>query len=351
MEIADIVTRGTACLTELADLVIGDVPTNQPNHVTITTGQRVLLDNYYYSINGEIHLDLRNLVLTNTYMSVPGLKIVDGEPVMYTGAESAQTHTAAVLPLAVTVTNLQTTNNYTFTAYPFDVFPVLGQQGTFIPAIDELRIPEDYILPLSVFMVPGMHSTTQVQVSVQQGGAQRQRSYYFTNDLSRGTMISQLVTIDDLVRARLLDDCGVPFALSIEFGSRILWTPLLRIVKQKMEQYAFLSREGIYYNIPMPGRLWYKPEFDISVLRGSGNFETAAAEITDLHEQNSGPLTRKAAMSLATYLISRDVWHYDRGVELWRRIVIESPSVNIANRGGVYALTFQWRYADGIVNY
>ena len=36
----------------------------------------------------------------------------------------------------------------------------------------------------------------------------------------------------------------------------------------------------------------------------------------------------------------------DQAMGIWRRIIIDSPSVAIARRSGVYDVVFSWRYAD-----
>ena len=352
MNITTLNSRGRAALSELSEVILS-LPYANPsylNRVQVKTGSRVLLDNYYYcDFENRIRLDLRDLVLDNTRMTVPGLYAQS----LATDENSMREESEAVLPLTIIVTARGETDTYSFTAYPFDYFPKYTRGYGLMPSIDEMRVPEDYLLPLSLFLEEDAEHN--ITISLYQEGSGESEDYSYTPDASMAIMVSQLVPImggslEELFTIRP----DKPFKIKIAYeaifsGSRIssaIWTPSLQIVKEDMEQYAFLSPEGIYYNIPMSGKLWYKPEYEMNNLELTNMYECASASLSDLHEQNSGPLTFKTAMALAGYLTSRSIYHYDRARDLFRPIVIESPSVNISAGAGVYSLTFQWRYAD-----
>lgn len=358
MYISVLNNRGFAGLSELADLVIPNCPPFFYNRVQIKTGDTVLLDNYLYgNYENEIHLDLRDLVKDNTYITVPGLIDEDhptATPELKTMAESARHEEQAVLPLTIIVTVSEEDTTYSFRAYPFDVFPQkISSRHVFTPEIDELQIPEDYLLPLSIFDLSLDLSNNERRtytILIEQEGQNYDWQVAAVRSIEAAVMTSHLATLPEIISGGYFrPEYGKPFRIGVHYSvgwTKQVWTPYFKMTRKPMEQYAFLSPEGIYYNIPMSGKLWNRPEYDIEVLKTTYSFEQTGAHISDLHEQNSGPLTLKTAIALSKYMISRSVYHYDRDAAIWRKIIIESPSVNIAAKSGAYSLTFQWHYAD-----
>lgn len=154
----------------------------------------------------------------------------------------------------------------------------------------------------------------------------------------------------------LLELSELPYTPGEPFYLERLWSaggalfvarsPIYIPTQEDMEQYAFLNRAGIYENIPMSGVLRDIPEFDIEVLQHSSGFEKVSGSSADLHEQNSGPVTYQTAKALSAHMLSNMAYHFDKAMGIWRRIIIDSPSVDIARRSGVYDVVFSWRYAD-----
>lgn len=372
-------------LSDVADLVISNCRVDKATRVQILCGDIVLLDNDYYGDSKqEVHLDIRELVRNHTWLPVPGLfydtngnpqMILAPSPAMDNGYDSVldpghgyvstkrnpglRLETTGRIELTFSVTRFyNTTTEYTTTVFLCEKFVSINWRNDeeFNPDIDELQVPEDYLLPMSIFNLwkgdNGVDRYDRVELISAHGKTVYDSLMYGGTDETEACMATQLVKISDVPHEE-----GVPFYLAVisytnETGDpaggtpHIINTPRFKVVRKKMEQYAFLSPEGVYYNIPMAGTLRHIPEYDISVLKKSGSFEKTAGFISDLHEQNSGSLSRKTALALSRYLCSEMVYRYDPDKALWRRIIIENPSVAIANSGGVYSLTFQWRYED-----
>lgn len=373
-------------LSAVADLVIGNARVDKATRVRILTGETVLLDNDYYGDpKQEIHLDIRELVRNHTWLPVPGLfydettgkpkMVLAPSPAMDMGSdeemEGGSIHytrrdpglreeTGGSIPLYFEVTRYP--NNETiYTAIVFFCEKLVASDWrtdeTFDPDIDELQVPEDYLLPMSMFNLwkgdNGADRYGRVEVISSRGKHTYDALTNYGASESEAVMLTQLVKVADVPH-----EIGEPFYMAISSYTsessgegvdgtpHTINTPRFKVVRKKMEQYAFLSPEGIYYNIPMAGALRHIPEYDISVLKKANSFEKTGGFISDLHEQNSGSLSRKTALALSRYLCSEMVYRYDPDKDLWRRVIIENPSVAIANAGGVYSLTFQWRYED-----
>ena len=383
MNIADLSYYVT--LSEVADLVISSCRVNKATRVRILCGDIVLLDNDYYGDSKqEVHLDVRELVRNHTWLPVPGLfydettgkpkMVLAPSPAMDYGSDQEMVDGAIHgtrrdpglrleeegridLTFEVTRYNNNVTE-YSTMVFLCEKFVATDWRNTeeFHPDIDILQVPEDYLLPMSIFNLwkgdNGVDRYNRVELISARGKETYDSLMYYGASEYEACMATQLVKVSDVPH-----EVGVPFYMVItsytsENGDpgggtpHVINTPRFKVVKKKMEQYAFLSPEGIYYNIPMAGTLRHIPEYDISVLKKANSFEKTGGFISDLHEQNSGSLSRKTALALSRYLCSEMVYRYDPDKDLWRRIIIENPSVAIANSGGVYSLTFQWRYED-----
>lgn len=345
-EITQRSTPAAAGLEDLADLVIDQIPTAAPVSVTITgDGLTLVSDKYYGDTAGELHLDLRDLVREKTYLSVPGLN--DDEDAIITGIDSVRVEKASSIYLRVTVSATGVTRSWEFRAYPFSFFPSRVATGyDYKPEADEIRIPGNFMLPFAAFDPShGEDSASIFQID-------------FISATKKETILSKAIDgpQDANIVSCLLELSGLPYTPGEPFYLERLWSaggqrfvvhsPIYIPTLEDMEQYAFLNRAGIYENIPMSGALRDIPEFDIEVLQHSSGFEKVSGSSADLHEQNSGPVTYQSAKALSAHMLSNMAYHFDRDRGIWRRIIIDSPSVDIARRSGVYDVVFSWRYAD-----
>ena len=325
-EITQRSTPAAAGLDDLADLVIDQIPTAAPVSVTITgDGLTLVSDKYYGDTAGELHLDLRDLVREKTYLPVPGLN--EDEDAIITGIDSVRVETASSIYLRVTVSAVGVTRYWGFRAYPFSFFPSRVATGyEYKPEADEIRVPGNFLLPFATFDPSHGESSTSA-------GPQD------------ANIVSCLLELSELPYTP-----GEPFYLERLWSSGgalfVARSPIYIPTQEDMEQYAFLNRAGIYENIPMSGVLRDIPEFDIEVLQHSSGFEKVSGSSADLHEQNSGPVTYQTAKALSAHMLSNMAYHFDKAMGIWRRIIIDSPSVAIARRSGVYDVVFSWRYAD-----
>jgi len=347
--IDEITGRGypaAAGLDDLADLVISQVPTASAATVIITgDGMTLVSDKYYGDTAGELHLDLRDLVRENTYLPVPGLN--EDEDEIATGTESVRVENASSIYLRVTVSVAGLTRYWGFRAYPFSFFPSQALIGyEYQPEADEVRVPGNFLLPFSAF--DPFHDANHTSFFQIDFISASKKEIALTKSIAGpqdANIVSCLLKLSDLPYTP-----GEPFYLERRWsdanGSYVVRSPILIPTLEDMEQYAFLNRVGLYENIPMSGTLRDIPEFNIEVLQHSSGFEKVSGSSADLHEQNSGPVTYKTAKALAAYMLSNMAYHFDQAKGIWRRIIIDSPSVDIARHSGVYNVVFSWRYAD-----
>ncbi len=335
-----------AGLEDLADLVIDQIPTAAPVSVTITgDGLTLVSDKYYGDTAGELHLDLRDLVREKTYLPVPGLN--EDEDAIITGIDSVRVETASSIYLRVTVSTVGVTRYWGFRAYPFNFFPSRVPTGyEYRPEPDEIRVPGNFLLPFAAFdPAHGQGTTSFFQID-------------FISATQKETIMNKAIAgpQDANIVSCLLDLSELPYTPGEPFYLERTWSvgalrfvarsPIYIPTLEEIEQYAFLNRAGIYENIPMSGALRDIPEFDIEVLQHSSGFEKVSGHSADLHEQNSGPVTYQTAKALAAYMLSNMAYHFDQERGIWRRIIVDSPSVDITRRNGVYNVVFSWRYAD-----
>ena len=348
-EITQRFTPAAAGLDDLGDLVIPNVSATTAATVTITgDGLTLVSDKYYGDVANEVHLDLRDLVKENTYLPVPGLN--SDEDAITTGEASVRHEDQASIYLRINVSGGGSSRYWSFRAFPYSFFPYRkGSDCIYTPAMDEVRIPKNALIPFANFHMdlaaPSTRPYTIRFISATKNELVIEKTLAPAESTMTAGMVSCLLKLEDLPYTP-----GEPFYLVGEYTennrTKRVTSPVYVPCMEEMEQYAFLNSSGLYDNIPMSGPLRDIPEYDIEVLQHSSGFEKVSGNSADLHEQNTGPITYAAAKSLASLLLSNMPYHYDQSRGYWRRIVIEAPSVDITRHSGVYNVTFNWRYAD-----
>lgn len=331
--------EGHLFLEQVADLTI---PVSENDaRIVITSNGNTLLDNIYTpSLDGLVHLDLREFIYDNTAIVIPG-HYADPDNDSYMEQE------ASGLFLEISVTHGSTTDNYEFWVNAFR-----SEALSKISDVDRIDIPTNAIIPLSLYRDNKIDNALYHIYLV--SGSRRQHLYRGYIGSGDGYLVNT-----DILVSRLPYRMGEPFFLEfivavkrdwgphnqINYTLRTIRTPIYRVTPAEAEQYIFLNEYGHFDIIPMHGSLTLTPEYDIQNAFRSLGVERAKATMHPLYTQNTGNLTRATAVALASLLLSRRIYHYTPGGTI-RRIVVESPTLSISAKNSINTATFSWRYAD-----
>lgn len=214
--------------------------------------------------------------------------------------------------------NLDITVNGTtscYTAYGFD-------RGSQISAIDFLRIPHHYILP-----IPRRHDSECCRWEL---------SGLVSGDLAREefpyTQCVELPITDKRLRLR------VDYSGTYEEG------PLLQPSSGDFEQYLFANDFGGFDNIPMDGIREFIPEYEFQT--GSRDSQTIQMQSRNKStwRQNSGFMTKAAISALSRLICSKHIWHLVDGV--WYAIVITSCQLSYSSADSLHSMSFEYEYVN-----
>lgn len=332
MTIQQLVSKYHVNLDDLKDVVFTGSPTEGTtlrifldatvNYGIVVDGHLVLNHTYYGDADGQFHLDLRDIIMNNTFIQVPS-----GDP--YTTCEDSMVMVAVQIGRSV---------------YQFLASGYCSGLTKNLTNLDYLRIPSDYrmLITLPVFANDDLVSFVDTTVKLIDH-TKVHRLDDVRIEESDGYIVNYVYDLKSLpVRA------GVPFQLEFSFARRghttVLKTCAYEIVNGDFEQYAFLTETGSYENIPMDGRLAMVPEFSFENALHSSGMIKVKDDRQEIYEQNSGHLTGKAAETLCSLLSSREIYHLKDGE--WKKILIVSPSVTIDKKSSLKSMSFTWRYAE-----
>ncbi len=307
----------------------------------------VILDNiYYYDFSGKVTIDILDVLTLYKDFRVP-----DNTHPLY-GFNSA------IFQIKVYRT---TTTSWDIRYALVDLFQH-GAEGNTVKAnarplsdIDYLRIPQDYkmVMPLCNFLKIDDDKLTKTAITM----VLKEKSV----DIDEVSFAPNNQTVRrvnrNITAAMPLATIGNPFYLlttrwredgdGVAFGNTYFYTsPIYEVTNGVFEQYLFLNKYGAFDNIPMDGTLKYVPEYDIQTVHYNGHTERISADRAKIYSQNSGNLSPKTAKALSELLLSDDIYHYDKDSSSWKKIIIESPVVDITEAGTNRTITFKWRYAE-----
>lgn len=351
-EIADGYNRGLY-LDEVQDL---GIPVTDLTRIRIAINNVTVLDNQYYpSFDGFIHLDIRDLVRSSTVIYIP----TSGE---HENEEDEMVHNRLLHQVfgsaQTTITATTAAGNeahWTVTIYAFER-GVLQRMTD----IDEMLIPKDYLLPLSLHF--NTDEVYRAYIAAELISGHRKEVLFEPRqiDFSNGDdgdswpyacLFSEDLSLDDLP-VRPDEPFKIVFHVTGAYSSftpipfdRDIETPVFRIGSRPAEQYLFLNRYGNYDNVAMTGALYYEPEFEVENAHRAYSVERVKGFKRDAWRQHTGHLSKASLEALAELLLSPRIYRYVPG-EGVRRIVIEEPSLTVNAKENINTASFVWRYAE-----
>lgn len=324
MTIQELENKGHAYLDEVAEVVFSNQPRRSTSISITADGAAVLSHRYYADITGKVALDLRSIVLDACDLTLP--------------SEDETQH-----PMEDAGTYLRVTQDGHEYGFYVNAFP--QQSPTRLSFIDKQIIPDDFLIILTIPRVPNYGSVGRSVDCTITYVDHVQRKLIRTERIadSDGYILSLPVKVPDL-------PCkpGVPFFLEVsyvgcedEFPNAV--SSVFEVKNGTFEQYAFLDSLGRYDVIAMQGDLHRVPSYEFENVRTAIGYTKSKAELSEAFEQNSGHLTRTAAETLADLLNSDAIFRRE-GNE-WKRILIDSTSVDLNRSDSVHSLSFRWIYA------
>lgn len=302
---------------ELEPIVIVH-PENTPLRVRISTDDSgVILDDSYWSdFEGNIVVDIRDIVAHELEFVVPEVR-----------EDVCQSSLFKVFHLVLGDNDVK--GDFTVNGFS-------KEAADRISDIDILRVPENYIMPLSVY---------NVSESFNVGYVLPDGTVLPDEELTASA--SGIGTTSRMIR---LQDTPVAgrnrFRVQLSSADADFVSPVFEVVRGDFEQYLFANRYGGFDNIPMDGALSFAPEMSFESGSYSGHNEKVASDTEYVYSQNSGYLSRKVMELASELLCSSQIYHLGKDRE-WRRIVILESDLKTKSKDALHSFSFSFKYADG----
>ena len=308
---------------EMPPIVIS-APIGTPVRFVLETDDKgVLLDEIYWpDFSGKVEIDIKDIVANELYLEVPPLNEL---------VEQASI----------------------FKVFHYDIgegedfgsFTVNGYSkhaATRVSDINELRIPKDYVLPVTMTrfyprLVFSLHD------AVYRTDMTLVESEEPPSGVGAGTVLIDLGTVPLPHKNTVkMEYVVVGWDKGIE---QILSAPVFEICEGHFEQYLFANRYGGFDNIAMDGVLEFIPEMSFETGLYNGTNEQTQSDAEYIYSQNSGHLSRKTIEVMSELLCSSQIYHLDKDRNFRRIVILDS---NLASRSDAYlhSFTFKFKYAD-----
>lgn len=303
----------------LRDLIVvaeSESEKESPIRCTITGpfGDTLLDETYWFDFSGTISIDIKDAVSSIFVYADPAI----GEEVSHSGLG---------FDFSIDIGDGSIAGSFTINA--------MSENARLRTSdIDMLRIPYDYILPLSIHDFVERSGVEFVSPA----GTLTKPDWLQTSGTGKGS------------RTRFVEMSGASERLKRSFHVLFLGTtpsittPQFRLCSGHFEQYLFANRYGGYDNIPMDGELLYEPETEYETGLYHEQEMQITAKCTDRYTQNSGYVTRKTVEAMKELIRSRQIFHLKDGT--FRKIVILESDISMSSVDSIHSFSFQYRYAD-----
>ena len=330
------VNYGHLYIDEVGDITIA---TTVRAEIIIEADSETILDDMYEAgLDGNIHLDLRELILSHTDIALP--EVPDDNSAYYDEQESSK------YQLDITVKHY----DGSIVSYVLLINSFKESISEKMSDLDRIDIPDSAIIPISLYRDNNLNNAP---VTVSFVTALR-RMEFMTMAIGDGdsSLISFAIPLSK-IPYRPMEPFYLEFKIAVDrnnnvfppYNFRTVRTPVYRVTNQEAEMYFFLNDYGNYDLVAMTGSMSARPEFDIENAFRSLSIEKVRGTKKNLYNQNTGPLSRKNLATLSELLLSRKIFRYEPATG-FRRIVVENPSVNLKTNQSINTATFSWRYAD-----
>ena len=299
---------------ELEQIIISSSD-NSPVSVTLSSdGNGVLLDESYYpGFDGRIYIDIKDIVETQMSLEIP-TEWVD------TQQTSIYKEFSLVIDDAEPV-----------------IFTVCGYASgslSRITDVDELYVPRNYMLPLSV-----VNKWERSGIRFHFSDGTTKETYGLAATSSIGAVSTMIPIADSLASGQS------HFVVKLDCEDRTLSSAVFHVCEGQFEQYLFANRYGGFDNIPMAGVREFVPNMSFEAgIYSSGN-EQINADTEYIYSQNSGFVSKRVAELASELLCSNQIYHLDHNGE-FRRIVILEAEMGTRSDESLQSFSFKYKYVD-----
>lgn len=280
-----------------------------------TDGATILDELHYANFDGQIVLDIADILAAYTAPRLPGEDWEDSKGIC--------------LPMTFTIGD---------TSYPFHFLAVSADSQFQMTDIDMIHIPHGMPIPVSVFS----NQDSECQIFLESSAGRILVDEYIFPEEFTGISCRWL-------KPSLMPAGYAPFRLVckvIGATTSERTSPLYIPTSEDFQLYLFRNRFGSLEIFPMRGALEYAPTFKFESGKNGRSYKGLTAERDDLLHQYSGNLTCGASRALASFLKDGYAYHLVEGE--WRRIVIEEASIITNTSEAAHRQSFSFRYQDPI---
>lgn len=280
-------------------------------------GPVIIEEKYYPDFSGLVTIDIRDICSRYMYLKLP--ESLDSDVLQTSLVHEFQ---------------LDIGESYTAS---FFVLGFSSAAENMMTDIDVLRVPYDYIQPLSAPQT-----------------VKRSAYGFFCENNRIATMNSGCKssgtggpTVNCFVRIPTPERYSrLQAFLSTENNVPLVKGPMLEICKGDFEQYLFANRYGGFDNIPMDGVREFVPEINISSATFNDTSKHLNTEYEYLYIQNTGYQSSKTIEVLSELLGGGQIYHWDSKLSSWRKIVVVDVSINSKNKHNLHSCTFKYKYCN-----
>ena len=302
---------------ELPQIVISHTEST-PLRVTISTDSSgtILDEAYWADFNQKIYLDIKDLVASELSHDIPELGEFTQQKAIYNIFYLSIEGAAPIV---------------------FSVNGFSSDAALKLSDADIVRIPEDYLLPLSLFNNASEYSI----------------EYIFSDGSTANGGIVAAQNSGVGVVAGIIPLAQSPAAGKKRFQIKAvsekstLYSPVYEITGGNFEQYLFANRYGGFDNIAMDGALSFVPNMSFEAASYSGHNEQVASESEYKYTQNSGYLSSTVIDLMSELLCSSQIYHLDKN-GIFRRIIILESDLSSKSNEHLHSFTFQYKYVDDV---
>lgn len=295
--------------------IVGEVGIPVHFRLSDMLGNTLIDESYWPDFAGTVTIDIKEVVAWDMFLELPAI-----------GEDWSQMSIFKVLKFDVNDSELS--GMFTINGFSKDA-------ECYMSDLDYLRVPENYILPLSR---PNVCEQTGISLILPS-------EEIFIDCLA--TNASGLGVINHLLDISSIDPirCEDRFKAKVDCNGTTLASPVLHVCNGQFEQYLFTNRYGGFENIPMDGVREFIPDFSFEFgTYGNGNRQISS-DVEYVWSQNSGYVSKKVLDVASELLCSQQVWHLtDAG---FRQIIIIDVSLQSKSDENLFSFSFKYKYAEG----
>lgn len=208
---------------------------------------------------------------------------------------------------------------------------ILSSYNTKMTDIDFLRVPCDYIQPISA--AGGMYGRS-IELKNSYGNIVEEIPKAIPPGSPIYTIFHRIPSLPGTIRTAVVD----------QDGKEIVKSPVLNVCQGPFEQYLFVNQYGGFDNIPMDGVRTFAAHHRFQTLKNpsTGKIVPIGNEVDKEYTQHSGSLTRACVDALCNLLTGRQIYHLVNGE--WMQIVITNCSVSHKSTESLHSVTFSYKY-------